>query len=42
MGNCEERKKQGQGGSKSLLARSLKARKATKMTPFFLPEFDAL
>lgn len=32
IGNCEERKTQGPGGSKSLLAHSLEARKATKMT----------
>lgn len=37
MGNCEERKKQRPGGSKSLLVHSLEVRKDTKMTFFFFP-----
>lgn len=35
MGNCEERKKQRPGGSKSLLVHSLEVRKDTKITFFF-------
>lgn len=43
-GNCEERRKQRPGGSKSLLVHSLEVRKDTKMSffLFFLPQFDPL